>query len=390
MTQAYPHSDRMREIAPFRVMEVVERARQIEAQGRSVVHMEIGQPDFGAPHQVVEATVRALRTLPLGYTTTPGIPELREAISGWYRQRFGMDVPRERIAVTVGASGAFLATLGALVNPGDEVLMADPCYPCNRHFVRMFEGHARLIPVDASQSYQPSASDLARAWTSASRGVIIASPSNPTGTSIARPALKAIHAETRARGGFLIVDEIYQGLSYEQNAGTALELGDDVIVINSFSKYFCMTGWRLGWVVAPAALLKQIEKLAQSMVICPPAPAQFGAMACFDPDTLATLEDRRREFRKRRDFLVPALKSLGFRIPVMPDGAFYVYADCTPFARDSADFSARLLESAGVATAPGCDFGDHRAGEHVRFAYTRSMQELESGVDRLRNFLLRG
>ena len=386
----YVYSDRMHEIAPFRVMEVVERARQLEAEGRSVIHMEIGQPDFGAPRQVVDATVRALQTRPLGYTTTPGIPELRDAISGWYKERFGISVARERIAVTVGASGAFLAALGALVNPGDEVLMADPCYPCNRHFVRMFEGKARLIAVDAGQTYQPSAADIARHWSPSTRGVLIASPSNPTGTSIGRPALKAIHSETRARGGFLIVDEIYQGLSYSDDVHTALEMGDDVIVINSFSKYFCMTGWRLGWIVTPTGLMRQVEKLAQSMVICPPVPAQYGALACFEKETLATLEDRRQEFRRRRDFLVPALKSLGFRIPVMPDGAFYVYADCSPFSRDSSDFSARLLETAGVASAPGCDFGDHRAGDHVRFAYTRSMEELEAGVSRLRDFLRAG
>ena len=390
MTTTYSFSDRMREIAPFRVMEVVERARQLEAEGKSIIHMEIGQPDFGAPRQVVDAAVRALQTLPLGYTTTPGIPELRDAISGWYSQRFGVNVPRERIAVTVGASGAFLAALGAMVNPGDEVLMADPCYPCNRHFVRMFEGKARLIPVDDRQGYQPSAADIARHWNPATRGVLIASPSNPTGTSIDRPALRAIHSYAKARGAYLLVDEIYQGLSYTDDAYTALELSDDVIVINSFSKYFCMTGWRLGWIVAPAALMRQVEKLAQSMVICPPAPAQFGALACFEPETIATLEDRRQEFRRRRDFLVPALKSLGFKVPVTPDGAFYVYADCSSFSSDSSNFGAQLLESAGVATAPGCDFGDYRASEHIRFAYTRSMQELELGVSRLQKFLRAG
>lgn len=390
MTTSAPLSDRMREIAPFRVMEVVERARQLEAEGRSIVHMEIGQPDFGAPRQVVDSAVRALQTLPLGYTTTPGIPELRDAISAWYTERFGVTVPRERIAVTVGASGAFLAALGALVNPGDEVLMADPCYPCNRHFVRMFEGRARLIPVDARQGYQPSATDIARHWSPSTRGVLIATPSNPTGTSIAQPALQAIRSEVMARGGYLVVDEIYQGLSYTDDAHTALALGDDVIIINSFSKYFCMTGWRLGWIVTPAALMQQVEKLAQSMFICPPVPAQFGALSCFRQDTLATLEERRREFRRRRDFLVPALKSLGFSIPVTPDGAFYVYADCSPFSTDSSAFSAQLLEIAGVATAPGCDFGDHRASEHIRFAYTRSMEELERGVSRLRKFLRAG
>lgn len=377
----------MCDIAPFRVMEVVENARRIEAAGRHVVHMEIGQPDFAAPRQVTEAAVRAIRDFPLGYTTTPGIPELREAVSRWYTDQFKIDVPRSRIAITVGASGAFLATLGALVNPGDELLMADPCYPCNRHFVRMFEGQARLIPVDADQAYQPRAEDIARHWRPATRGVLIASPSNPTGTSLASGELSAIHAEVSARRGFLIVDEIYQGLDYAGEPRTALSLGDDVIVINSFSKYFGMTGWRLGWVVVPEWLMPQVEKISQSMFICPPAPAQYAALACFDADTLATLRERRDEFRRRRDFLVPGLQTLGFRIPVVPDGAFYIYADCTRFSKDSTEFASLMLERAGVAAAPGCDFGHHRAHEHVRFAYTRSLEELELGVERLGKFL---
>ncbi len=384
---AYPTAARMREIAPFHVMEVVERARQLEAAGRSIVHMEIGQPDFAAPPQVVEAAVRAMQTLPLGYTTTLGIPELRAAISGWYAGRFRTNVHADQIAVTVGASGAFLTALGALLNPGDEVLMADPCYPCNRHFVRMFEGKARLLPVDARQGYQPSAADIESHWGPATRGVVIASPSNPTGTAVSRPELQAILATVRRHGGFLIVDEIYQGLTYSGEPRTALELGEDVIVINSFSKYFSMTGWRLGWIVAPPPLMREMEKLAQSMFICPPAPAQYGAIASFLPQTLAVLEQRRDEFRRRRDFLVPALTALGFKVPVMPEGAFYVYADCTKFTADSTKFASRLLDQAGVALAPGADFGEHRANEHVRFAYTRSLRELEEGIERIERFL---
>lgn len=387
MKPKYSAAMRAREIAPFHVMEVVERARQLEAAGRRVVHMEIGQPDFAAPSQVVDAAVRALRTLPMGYTTTLGIPELREAISNWYAARFRVNVPIERIAVTVGASGAFLTALGALVNPGDEVLMADPCYPCTRHFVRMFEGKARLIPVDALHGYQPSAADIERFWGPATRGVAVASPSNPAGTSISWQELRRILAAVRTHRGFLIVDEIYQGLTYSGEARTALELGTDVIVINSFSKYFSMTGWRLGWIVAPPSIMRDMERLAQSMFICPPAPAQFGAIASFLPQTLAVLEQRREEFHRRRDFILPALTALGFKVPVIPEGAFYVYADCTRFSVDSAKFASDLLEHAGVAVAPGADFGENRANQHIRFAYTRSMSELEEGIERLGRFL---
>ncbi len=377
----------MQHIAPFHVMEIQERALQLESQGRRIVHMEIGQPDFAAPPQVIEAAHEALRSHPLGYTSSLGLRELREAIAGFYSSRHGVSVPAERVAVTTGASGAFLLALGVLVGPGDEVLVPDPCYPCSRHMVRLYEARPRPIAVHAETRYQPTTALVEAAWSAATRGVMLASPSNPTGTTIAWDELAGIASAVRTRGGFTVMDEIYLGLSYEQDTPrTALALGEDMIVINSFSKYFNMTGWRLGWLVAPAPLVREIEKLAQNLTVSPPALAQYAALAAFRPDTLALLEERRAEFRRRRDFLVPALRALGFSVPVTPQGAFYVYAGCEKFSGDSFGFALEVLEKAGVAVTPGIDFGSNAGQRHLRFAYTRSLPELEEGVERLARF----
>jgi aspartate/methionine/tyrosine aminotransferase len=351
--------------------------------------MEIGQPDFAAPPAVIEAAIRALRTEPMGYTDALGIPALREAISGFYAERFGVDVPPARIMVTAGASGAFLLAMGALLEPGDEVLLPDPSYPCNRHFVRLFEGRARAIPVGAESAYQLTAEHVRRHWGPRTRGVMIATPSNPTGTMVPPEELAAVVAAARERGGWVLVDEIYQGLVYGAAERTALALDDSLFVVNSFSKYFNMTGWRLGWLVAPADAIAQMEKLAQNAFICVSAPAQYAALAAFEPATLAILEQRRAEFERRRDFLVPALRAIGFDVPVTPNGAFYVYADASRFGMDAAHLSMRVLEEAGVAITPGADFGTHQASRYVRFAYTRAMPDLEEGVARLAT-LLRG
>lgn len=384
-----PHSrqislaHRIAAIDPFRVMEIQERAHQLELAGRSIIHMEIGQPDFGAPPQVLRAAVEAIHERPLGYTSALGITELRQALSTFYEQRFCIAVPWQRIIITAGASGALLLTLGALVNAGDEVLMSDPCYPCNRHFVQLFDGIPVSIPADARQNYQLTLHDVTRHWTSKTRGVIVASPSNPTGTIIPASELRAIASWVSQHGGFLIVDEIYQSLVYEIAPETSLALSPDIYVINSFSKYFGMTGWRLGWMVAPEQSVRDIEKLAQNLFICPSAPAQYAALAAFRPDTLTILEDRRLELQRRRDFLLPALRSLGFSLPVQPQGAFYLYADCEPFGLGGSALARYLLDEAGVAITPGLDFGIKDAESYVRFAYTRSMPELEAGVERL-------
>jgi aspartate/methionine/tyrosine aminotransferase len=323
------------------------------------------------------------------YTPASGLPGLRRAIAGFYRTRYGVEVPPGRVVVTTGASGALMLACAALVDPGDEVLIADPGYPCNRHFVRIMEGVPRPVRVDAADDYQLTPALLEREWTGRACAALVASPSNPTGTLAAAERLSAMAEFARERGGTLIVDEIYHGLVYEGEYTTALSFADDAFVINSFSKYFGMTGWRLGWLVAPERYAAEIEKLAQNIYLAPPTPAQHAALAAFEPETIAILEARRAEFRARRDYLVPALREIGFDIPVTPQGAFYVYAGCGRLTRDSYGFARDLLEEAGVAITPGVDFGANAPERHVRFAYTNSIERLKEGVARIAEFLKR-
>jgi len=378
---------RVAEIEPFHVMALLARARELEAQGRSIVHMEIGEPDFPTPEPILRAGLRALQKGELFYSPACGLPQLREAIAGYYRTRYGVELPPSRILVTTGASAALLLACAALVDPGDEVLLADPGYPANRHFVRVFEGVPRLVPVDAGSGYQLAPDHLEQHWGTRTAAALVATPANPTGTLVSAERLSGMAEFARERGGVLIVDEIYHGLVYEGDYTTAAALAEDVFVINSFSKYFNMTGWRLGWMVAPERAVGELDKLAQNLYLAAPTPAQLAALAAFEPETLAILEDRRREFQERRDYLVPALRGLGFEIPVMPQGAFYVYAGCGRLTRDSFAFARDLLEQAGVAITPGVDFGANAPERHVRFAYTSSIDRLREGVSRIAAFL---
>ena len=377
----------MGDIEPFHVMELLGRARELEAAGRSIIHMEIGEPDFTTPQPVVEAAQRALVEGRTHYTPALGLPALREAIAGFYRSRYGVELPARRIVITPGASGALLLALGVLLDRDSEVLMADPGYPCNRHFVRFIEGRARPIAVGADTDYQLTAELLATHWNEATRAAMIATPSNPTGTLIPADELAAMASLVRERGGALLVDEIYHGLVYGQATPTALALSDELFVINSFSKYFSMTGWRLGWLVVPEAYVRQVEKLAQNLFIAAPTLAQYAALAALGEETLAILEQRRLAFQQRRDFLLPALRELGFGIPVTPQGAFYLYTDCSRFSDDSLRFATELLEKSGVAVTPGIDFGSHLPQKHLRFAYTTSLEKLAEGVARIRRHI---
>jgi len=377
----------MAEIEPFHVMALLARARELEAQGRSIIHMEIGEPDFPTPEPVIRAGVRALERGELFYTPTPGLPQLREAIAGYYLSRYGVALSASRILVTTGASAALMLTCAALIDPGDEVLLADPGYPANRHFVRVVEGVPRAVPVDSSSGYQLAPTHLERHWGPRTAAALVASPSNPTGTLISTERLAAMVEIARAKGGTLIVDEIYHGLVYEGEYTTAAAFADGVFIINSFSKYFNMTGWRLGWMVVPEAYAPEIDKLAQNLYLAAPTPAQHAALAAFEPETLAILESRRQEFQARRDYLVPALRGLGFDIPVMPQGAFYVYAGGGRLMKDSLAFARELLEQAGVAITPGIDFGANAPERHVRFAYANSIERLQEGVARIAEFL---
>jgi aspartate/methionine/tyrosine aminotransferase len=378
---------RVHEIAPFHVMEVQTAARALEAEGRSVIHMEIGEPDFPTPEPVLAAARDAIATGSIYYTSALGIAELREAIARHYRDRYGVSVGPERIVVTAGSSAALLLTLALLVNRDDALLLADPGYPCNRHFVRTLEGEAVGIPVGPESNYQLTARLIETAWTPRTRGALVASPSNPTGTMVAFDEMARIATAVDALGGALIVDEIYLGLSYIGEPKSALALSDRLFVISSFSKYFNMTGWRLGWLVAPEQHVRDLEKLAQNLYISPPTVSQRAALACFQAETLAILEARRREFQARRDLLVPALRELGFSIPVMPTGGFFVYADCSRFGMDSERFCVEALAATGVAFTPGIDFGHHRCDAHVRFAYTIGQDKLREGVRRLTAWL---
>jgi aspartate/methionine/tyrosine aminotransferase len=379
---------RVAHIAPFYTMELMKQAHALQVAGRDdIIHLSIGEPDFTAPHVVVDAAISALAQGKLQYTHAAGLPALREAIAAHYQDAFGVTISPERIVVTAGASGALLLACAALVNGGDEVLMPDPCYPCNRNIVLTFDGVVNSIPCDAEQKFQLTAAAVAAHWGLRSRGICIASPSNPTGTSIASSELAGIMDFVRRKGGFVIVDEIYQGLSYDTPAHTALALDQDIIVINSFSKYFDMTGWRLGWMVVPEYLAPAFEKLAQNLFICASSVAQHAALACFTPEAMHQFEARRVEFKRRRDYLVPALRGLGFTIPVMPDGAFYVYADCSRFSDNADQFAKELLVNCALVVVPGLDFGPALAGRYIRLSYATSMQQLEIAVARLSGYL---
>ncbi|MGH8669456.1 MAG: pyridoxal phosphate-dependent aminotransferase [Burkholderiales bacterium] len=382
-----PTARRAAEIEPFEVMDVLARAHALEAAGRRVVHMEIGEPDFTAPVPVVEAGVRALRDGMTAYTATLGLPALREAIASHYQSKFQVKVESSRIAVTAGASGGLLTVAALYVDAGDEILVPDPGYPGYRHFVRAFEGVARALPVSAAENFQPTLEMVRAAWGPRTRGLLLGSPSNPTGTLVSRAELRRIAEFVAGRDGVLLVDEIYQGLVYGAQPWTALDFPGDVVLVNSFSKYFCMTGWRLGWVVLPQGAVRGFEKLAQHLFISAPAAAQHAAVAAFSPASLEILEQRRREFARRRDFLVPALKKAGLAIPAEPHGAFYVYADC---GGDSRAYTRWLLESEAVAATPGIDFGANGTERFVRFAYTRSMADLEEAAKRLARFAVCG
>jgi aspartate/methionine/tyrosine aminotransferase len=396
MSSSIRTASRLDHIEPFYVMECAKAAGEIAHSaecdpargGEPMIFLNIGEPDFSAAPAVVQAAEACMHSGRTQYTQATGLPELRERIARWYGTRFGLDIAPERIVVTAGASAALQLACLALFEPGDEVLMPDPSYPCNRHFVAAAGATARLLPASAQARFQLDAAGVRAAWQANTRGVLLASPSNPTGTSIARAEMAAIADAVRQRGGVTLVDEIYLGLSYDDAYGhSALEHGDDILSINSFSKYFSMTGWRLGWLVLPPQLVAPVERLAQNLYICPSTLAQHAALACFDDDSIAEYERRRAEFRRRRDFVVPALQTLGLKVPVVPDGAFYAWADCSAFNSSSWDFCFDMMKRAHVALTPGRDFGPSAAERYVRLSFASSMQALEQAIARLRRVL---
>jgi aspartate/methionine/tyrosine aminotransferase len=387
-------STRAQKIDPFYVMEVAKAAASLAETvahtDSPMIFLNIGEPDFTAPPLVQEAAEKAIRDGATQYTQALGLMPLRERISAWYTTRFGVSVPASRIVVTAGASAALHLACLALIEAGDEILMPDPSYPCNRHFVSAAEGKAVLVPTTAAERFQLSGAKVQSAWNAQTRGVLLASPSNPTGTSIHPDELGRIHEVVSARGGVTLIDEIYLGLSYDAQYGqTALALDDQIISINSFSKYFNMTGWRLGWMVVPETLVGTIERLAQNLFICPGTVSQMAALACFESASLAEYEWRRNEFKARRDYFIPALNALGLDVPVMPDGAFYAWADCSTACqklgvKDSWDFAFELMKRAHVAVTPGRDFGMDQTHNFIRFSTANSMTQLQEAIARLK------
>src|SRR5690606_10952091 len=377
------YSARSRAIEPFHVMALLERANQLQAQGHDVIHLEIGEPDFTTAAPIIAAGQAALAAGHTRYTAARGLPALREAIAGNYARRYQVEVDPETVLITPGGSGALLLASRLLVDPGRHWLLADPGYPCNRHFLRLLERDAKPVPVGPAQRYQLNAELVVEHWDADSVGALVASPANPTGTLLHRDELAQLSGALKSRGGHLVVDEIYHGLTYGCDASSVLEVDPQAFVLNSFSKYFGMTGWRLGWLVAPQNAVADLEKLAQNLYISAPSMAQHAALACFEPESLAIFEERRHEFQRRRDYLLPALRELGFGIAVEPEGAFYLYADISAFGGDAFAFCQHFIETEHVAFTPGLDFGRHQAGHHVRFAYTQSVERLQQAVERI-------
>jgi aspartate/methionine/tyrosine aminotransferase len=380
-------ADRTYKIEPFHTMELIKHANELAKAGRSIIHMSIGEPDFTAPPPVVHALERAVQSGETGYTAAVGIEPLRNSIAHYYGTEFNVELDPSRVVITAGASAALSLACCALVNPGDHVLLSDPNYPCNRHFIAAFDGIAQGIAVGPETRFQLTAELVEKQWGANVRGTLLASPANPTGTSIPFDELGRIVDVVRGHRGFTLVDEIYLGLHYDSVARSVLEYGSDIVVTNSFSKFFNMTGWRLGWLVVPPEWLPTFEKLSQNLYICASTLAQRAALACFEPESMVIFAARREEFRARRDYIVPALRELGFIIPVTPDGAFYVYLDCSNFSKDSGAFARRMLEEIGVAIVPGGDFGSYQPERYLRLSYATNMEQLQQAVRRMAQWL---
>ena len=377
-------------------MDILARAQQLEAEGFDVIHLEVGEPDFVTPDSVKQAAKQAIDNNKTFYTPATGLAELKNKISAYYLNRLGALVKPENIVITPGASGALQLALSVVVNPGQNVLMADPGYPCNRHFVSLLEGKAKTLSVGPETDYQLTHQIIDQNWDSDTAAVLIASPSNPTGTLVSRDEMLKIYDVVKRHQGVLLVDEIYQGLVYELEEYSVASLVMDqneregwlsVFVINSFSKFFSMTGWRLGWLIVPEDYLDAVDRLAQNLFLAPPTVSQYAALAAFEPGNLQILDEQRDELRQRRDYLLKGLHELGFEISVKPAGAFYIYANVSKFTTDSFSFCELLLEKAHVAITPGLDFGENKPELHVRFAYTQNIEKLQQALERIRDFL---
>lgn len=371
-------------ITPFYVMELLEKAKELEAGGVDIVHMEVGEPDFQSPAAVKEEGIRAIREDRTFYTHSLGLPELREKIAEHYAKSQGVIISPERIVITNGTSGAFLLLSATLLEAGDFLLSTDPGYPCYKNFGLLVDAAMLPVPVTEETSYMLTAEHL-RHIREVPKVAIISNPSNPTGSVSTDESISHLNSWLTSKGALLVVDEIYSGLFYGSAIRTALTISDDIVVVNGFSKTYAMTGWRLGWMVVPKALVRPIQKIAQNVFISPPSISQHAALIALD--VADELEDMRRTYKARRDFMLERLRGLGFRIPIDPLGAFYIYAGIERWGLDSMEFAERALREARTAVTPGYDFGAFRAGSHVRFSYANSSDRLKEGCDRLEAWL---
>lgn len=376
------------QVNPFRVMTVMHRAAELEAEGRHIIHMEVGEPDFITAKPIIDAAKAALDAGHTQYTSAPGIPRLRSRVAEHYKHLYGVDIDPGRVLITPGASAGLMLLAHLLIAAEDEILLADPAYPCVRNFIHLANGNPKLLPVTVNDNYQPTLAALKGAITEKTRGVWLASPSNPTGTILSRKRLSSICDWAAAENLHVLVDEIYHGLHYVEDLPSVLEFSQQAFVVNSFSKYFGMTGWRLGWIVVPQAYIEKANILAQNLYISAPSVAQYAALAAFDNETRSIFEQRRAAFRERRDYLSAELSQMGFGLPELIEGAFYIYADISKFSDDAEAFCSAMLEQQGVALTPGTDFGVHESKRFVRFAFTTSMENLVEGVARLRKVLV--
>lgn len=384
-----PLSKRSSELSPFHVMDILAQAKALSQQGKTIYHMEVGEPDFPTAECIVNAGIDALKQGKTHYTPALGLAELRNAVAEYYDRKFSLTIDPNRIIITPGASGAIQLAMTCLLDAGENILLADPGYPCNKNIAQVLAVETISIPVGAESSYQLNAEMVAKNWNEKTRAVMVATPSNPTGTLLPADQLTELCQLIKKKQGRLIVDEIYQGLVYDVENYTALEFSDECFVINSFSKYFGMTGWRLGWMVVPEDYVDVIDRIAQNVFLAPPTMSQYAALTALKAETQIELDSRRDEFKQRRDFLLPALEQLGFDVAVKPQGAFYIYANCERFTDDSFTWVKQLLNEQGVALTPGIDFGDHLANKHCRFAYTQSLEQLAQAVDKIDAFIRR-
>lgn len=382
-------SKRTDSLKPFHVMDILAQAKKLESQGKAICHMEVGEPDFATAECIVNAGMDALKQFKTHYTPASGLPELREAVADYYHRKFSVEINPQRVIITPGASGAIQLAISCLLDAGENILLADPGYPCNKNIAQVLAVESQMIPVSSASAYQLDAALVAKHWNDKTRAVMVATPSNPTGTVLPEQQIKALCEQVERNAGRLIVDEIYQGLVYDSDDYTALGVSDECFVINSFSKYFGMTGWRVGWMVVPECYVDVVDRIAQNIFLAPPTMSQYAALTALKESTQWILDERREEFKTRRDFLLPALEQLGFKISARPQGAFYIYANCEAFTDDSFLWVSQLLNEQGVALTPGIDFGDHLASKHCRFAYTQSLAILEQAVDKIDGFIQR-